>query len=53
MPCLYNKHNDNLVWLIGQLSFMNVTQKPLNDEDYNKAFKMLETLRIDLYEGKA
>ena len=50
---LYNKHNENLVWLIGELAFLNVTQKPLNDEKYNKAFKMLEILRQDLYGEEA
>lgn len=52
MP-LFDKHNDNLVWLVGHLSFLNVTQKRLNDKDYNKALKILKALRIDLYEGKA
>lgn len=49
---LFDKHNEGLVWLISHWAFLHVTQRTIEDSDYEKGNKLLESLRLDLYEAK-
>jgi hypothetical protein len=50
---LFDKHNDNLCWLISKIAYLDVTQKPLENNEYEKAIDMLSELRKDLFKTKA
>ena len=47
MSRLYDTYNDDLCWLVSHMAFLNVTQKPLGEEDYNKAVGILNDLRAE------